>query len=152
MPEETLSHVFTGGPDLLSPPHVLSALMEMFAGDQEQAFAQQEQVLAHLTACQFCRTAVVVLLTVAQEYDRRTNAPGAPTRELLLRFVGSDQEIAAQEAHQFERLGAYAEAIVTEGQDQAAQRFPDLAAHLQSCPDCRSAVDATIAFLSGPSD
>jgi len=49
----------TNGPDLLAPPHVVPALMELFAGDRQRAIAQQQTVFAHLVACQCCRTAAL---------------------------------------------------------------------------------------------
>jgi anti-sigma factor ChrR (cupin superfamily) len=148
MQEEILPHLPGNGPDLLSSPHALAALMELFAGDKEQALAQQEQVMTHLTMCHYCRTAVMVLLTVAQEYDRRHNEPEEPTRELLNRFAETSRAIEARQAREFERLAAYAEAILSEGQEQAARRYPDVAAHLNICSDCQSALEATVAFLT----
>jgi hypothetical protein len=148
MKEENAKVITAVGPDLLVPPHVLPLLMELFAGDRKQALAQQEQLLAHLTTCHYCRTAVMVLLSYAQEYDRRNNNPEEPTRDLLTRFADISCTIEAREAQEFERLGAYAEAIVAEGRKRAARRFPDVAAHLKMCPDCRSALDATVAFIT----
>jgi len=149
MKEDNAKVITAVGPDLLVPPHVLSLLMELLAGDRQQALSQQEQLLAHLTTCHYCRTAVMVLLSYAQEYDRRNNNPEKPTRELLMRFAGISRAIEAGEAQEFERLGVYAETIVAEGQEKAAQRFPDVAAHLKTCPDCRSALEATVAFIIG---
>ena len=148
MKEENAKVITAVGPDLLVPPHVLPLLMELFAGDRKQALAQQEQLLAHLTTCHYCRTAVMVLLSYAQEYDRRNNNPEEPTRDLLTRFADISCTIEAREAQEFERLGAYAEAIVAEGRKRAARRFPDVAAHMKMCPDCRSALDATVAFIT----
>ncbi len=145
MEEETLSR--SDGPDLLSPPHVLAALMELFAGDKQQALSQQDQMIAHITACHQCRTAVMVLLSYAQEYDRRNDLSEEPTRELVTRFAHISRAIEMREAHEFERLAVYAETIHSEGQEQAAERYPALVAHLQICPECRSAVEATVAFL-----
>lgn len=135
------------GPDLLVSPHVLPLLMELFAGDRQQALSQQEQLIAHITTCHYCRTAVIVLLSYAQEYDRRYNRE-EPTRVLLSRFADISRAIEAREGQEFERLAAYAEATVADGREKAAQRFPDVAAHVNICADCRSALDATIASLS----
>jgi predicted anti-sigma-YlaC factor YlaD len=149
MKEDNAKVITVVGPDLLVPPHVLPLLMELFAGDIQQASSQQEQLLAHLATCHYCRTAVMVLLSYAQEYDCRNNDPEKPTRDLLTHFANISRAIEAREAQEFERLGVYAETIVAEGQEKAAQRFPDVAAHLKMCPDCRSALDATVAFISG---
>jgi hypothetical protein len=121
-------------------------LMELFAGDRQQAHAEPEQVFTHLVVCQYCRTAVMVLLGVAQEYDRRNGDPGDVAHELLVRFATIDRKIEA-EAQWHERLAVYAEAIARSGRDKAAERFPDLTAHLAACSDCRSMVEETVAFI-----
>ena len=136
------------GFDLFGPPHVLPVLMELFGGERQQALSQQEGLLTHLAICHYCRTAVVFLLDVAREYDRRNNDPEEPTRDLLMRFANISREIEAREASEFERLGAYAEAIVAEGRERAAQLFPDVAAHLRICPDCCTALDATVTSIT----
>jgi hypothetical protein len=148
MKEDDATTMSQVGPDLSVPPHVLPLLMELFVGEGQQALSQQEQLLEHLATCHYCRTALVVLLRVEQEYDRRNNNPEEPARDLLMRFVRINDEIEAREAHAFERMGAYAEAIVSEGRARAAQRFPDVAAHLRTCPDCCSALEATVAFIN----
>lgn len=140
-------HVLSeGGPDLLAPPHVVPALMELFAGDRQQAIAQQETLFAHLVACDYCRIAAMVLLGVAQEVDRRNQEPLEVTQELLERFAALDRKIKA-EAHRYERLVVCAEAIAATGRDEAAALFPELAAHLSACSDCRSMVEETVAFI-----
>jgi hypothetical protein len=148
MQEDNADVITLVGTKLLASPHVLPVLMELFAGDKQQALMQQEQLLAHLTTCHYCRTAVIVLLSYAQEYDRRNNDPEAPTRDLLKRFADISRTLEAREAREFERLAAYAEAIVADGREKAAQRFPDVATHVNICGDCRSALDGTVASLS----
>ena len=140
--------VAEAGPDLSVSPHILPLLMELFAGDRQQAHTQQEQLVAHLETCHYCRTAVMILLSYAQEYDHRNNDPEEPTRDLLARFACISRAIEAREAQEFERLGVYAEAIAKEGQEKAAQRYPDIADHLNICPDCRSAIEATVALIN----
>lgn len=145
MNEDNATVMSEVGPDLFVPPHVLSVLMELFAGERQQALSQQEQLLAHLATCHYCRTAVVVLLGIAQEYDRRNNDPEKPAHDLLVSFANISNAI---EAHEYERLGAYAEAIVAEGREKADMRFHDVAAHLRACPDCRLALEATVTFIT----
>lgn len=147
MEEDNANVITVVGPDLLVSPHVLPLLMELFAGNRQQAVSHQEQLIAHLTICHYCHTAVMVLLSYAQEYDRRNNNPEKPTIELLTRFADISRAIEAREAQEFERLGVYAEAIVAEGRKRAARHFPDIAAHLKICPDCRSALEATVTFI-----
>ena len=148
MKEDDATTMFQVGPDLSAPPHVLPLLLELFVGERQQALSQQEQLLKHLAICHYCRTAIVVLLSVEREYDRRNNDAEEPACDLIMRFVHISEEIEAREAHEIERMGAYAEAIVSEGRERAAQRFPDVAAHLRICPDCCSALEATVAFIT----
>ena len=150
MKEENAGILSKIGPNLLEPPHILPVLMELLAGDKSPELSQQEQVFDHLATCHYCRTAVVFLLKVAQGYDRINNNPQEPVRDLLARFENISREAEAQDAREswvFERMGAYAEAIVAEGQEKADQSFPDVAAHIQICSDCRSAVQATVTSI-----
>jgi hypothetical protein len=132
------------GPDLLVPPHVLSLLVDLFMGNGQQPLPLTEQLIAHLAACEYCRTAAIVLLNIAQQYHHDNNNSEEPAQDLLTRFT--DINIAI-EAYEYERLGAYAEAIINQGQNTADLRFPDVVAHLKTCPDCRQALKATLAFL-----
>jgi hypothetical protein len=132
------------GPDLFVPPHILPVLMELFAGKRQQALSQG-QMLTHLTECHYCRTAVVILLSAAQEYDHRNNDLEETAHDLLVRFASIR---CILEEHEYERLGAYVEVIVVEGQEKADLCFPEVATHLRICPDCRSVLEATIAFLT----
>lgn len=136
------------GPDLLTPPHILPVLMELLAGDRKPDSLQREEVFSHLATCHYCRTAIVFMLKVAQEYDRINNNPEEPVRDLLDQFDRISQEAEtreAREAREYERMGAYAEAIATLGQEKADLSYPDIAAHVQICPDCLSVVQSTVA-------
>lgn len=137
------------GPDLLTPPHVLAELMELFAGERQRALSVQDRLLAHLLVCEYCQTSVVFLLGIAQEYDRRSGAPIEPARGLREHFA---RIVCEREAREYERLGAYAEAIVAQGWEATESRYPDTAAHLSRCAHCRAAVEATVAFLSEPDE
>ena len=147
MQEDNIAAISGIGPDLFLPPHILHLLMELFAGEKQQAISQQEQLVRHLLTCHYCRTAVMVLLGLVQEYDRRNNNAEEPVRDLLINFASISREIEASEAREFERLGAYAEAIVFEGRDNADLRFPDIAAHLRICADCYSIVETTVSSI-----
>jgi hypothetical protein len=126
---------------------MLSALMELLAGDTPPDLSQQDQLLSHLATCHYCRTAVIFLLKVAEGYDLRNNNPGEPVRKLLAQFEQICREAEAREAREaqkFERMGAYAEAIADAGQEKADERFPDIAAHVRICPDCRASIQSTV--------
>ena len=132
-------------PDLLVPPHIVGKLIDLIVGEWQPDPSQQEQLVAHLTECHFCRTALIVLLSAGQEYERSSGYPEAPARNLLMRFVMIHHEIEAQE---YERMGAYAEAIVAEGKEKADKRFTILAEHIRRCPGCKSTLEETVAFLN----
>ncbi len=132
-------------PDLLVPPHIVSELIHLVRGEWQPDLSQQEQLVAHLTECPYCRTALIVLLSAEQEYERSSGYPESPVRNLLMRFVMIHHEIEAQE---YEQMGAYAEAIVAEGRAEADKRFPVLAEHIRRCPGCKSTLEETVAFLN----
>jgi len=136
-------------PDLLVPPHIVGNLIHLVLGEWQPDPSQQEQLIAHLTECPYCRTALIVLLSAEQEYERLNHYSEAPARSLLTRFVTLHHEIEAQD---YEQMGAYAEAIVAEGREKADKRFPVLAEHIERCPGCKSTLEETLAFLNEPQE
>jgi hypothetical protein len=148
MQEDNVIVVPEVGPDLSVPPHILPALIKLFTGEQQQVFPQQEQLLAHFVACSYCQAAFSVLLSCRLEYDRSNNDPEEPARDLLSRFAALNRSIEANEARVYERLGMYAEAVVSKGRDKAAVCFPEVAAHLKVCSNCCSALEATVISIT----
>lgn len=134
-------------PDLLVSPHIVGKLIHLVRGEWQPDPSQQEQLIIHLTECLYCRTALIVLLSAEQEYEKLNSYPEVSARNLLARFATIHHEIEAQE---YERMGAYAEAIVAEGREGADKRFPVLAEHLGRCPSCKSTLEETLAFLNEP--
>ncbi len=132
-------------PDLLVPPHVIDKLFQLVAGEWHPDPSQQEQLVAHLKECSYCRTALIVLLAADQE-DERSNRPSESfAHNLLMRVATIHHEIEAQE---YEQMGAYAETIAAKGQEEADKRFPLLAQHIQKCPSCKSTLEEILAFLN----
>lgn len=147
MKEDNTAAMIEFGPDLFLFPHVLPTLMELFAGEVQKASKERDYLLSHLAICHYCRTAVVTLLGLMQEHDRRNNIIDESAHDLFICFADISREIEAREAHEYERLGAYAEAIVSEGQAKADLRFPDVAAHMKLCVHCRSAMNAAVSDI-----
>jgi hypothetical protein len=134
-------------PDLLVSPHIVGELIRLVVCEWQPDPSQQEQLIAHLTECPYCRTALIVLLSAEQEYEKLNSSPESSARNLLARFVTIHHEIEAQE---YEQMGAYAEAIVAGGRKKADKRFPILAEHVRRCPGCKSTLEETLAFLNEP--
>ena len=132
-------------PDLLVPPHIVGKLIQLVVGEWQPNPSEQQQLVGHLTECLYCRTALIVLLSAEQEYERSNSQPEVLAHDLLTRFVTIHHEIEAQE---YEHIGAYAEAIVAEGREKADKRFPILAEHIRKCPGCKSTLEETVAFLN----
>jgi len=132
-------------PDLLVPPHVVDKLIELLTGEWQPDSSQQEQLVAHLADCSYCRIVLIASLSAEQEDERAKNSPDSPLRDLLTRFIAIHHEI---EAREYEHMGAYAETIVAEGSEEAGKRFPILAEHIKRCPGCKSTLEATLAFLN----
>jgi hypothetical protein len=129
---------------LLQAPHVLSTLFALFTGDMHITAQQQQDLQTHLSDCQDCRTALLVLLATIQEGERKNGLDDAETNELFVRLIAIDHEIGSLV---FERLGAYAEALFAGGKEYANHRYPEVVAHMRLCPDCRSSVAANVAYL-----
>jgi hypothetical protein len=136
-------------PDLLVPPHIVDKLIHLVVGEWQLDPAQQEQLVVHITECPYCRTALIVLLSAEQKYERINSYSETPAHDLLTRFVTIHHEIEAQE---YEHLAAYAETIVAEGREKADKRFPVLAEHIRRCPNCTSTLEETLAFLNEPEE
>jgi len=136
-------------PDLLEPPHIVGTLYHLVAGEWQPDPSQREQLVVHLTECRYCRTALIVLLSADQEYERLNSSPETPVHNLLTRFVALHHEIEAQD---YEQMGVYAEAIIAVGREEADNRFPVLADHVTSCSSCKSTLEDTLAFLNEPGE
>ncbi|MBZ5686402.1 MAG: hypothetical protein LAP86_15335 [Acidobacteriia bacterium] len=136
-------------PDLLLPPHIAGKLVDLVVDGWQPDPAQQEQLVSHLAECPYCRITLLVLLSTEQEYNRLHNYPEAPVHDLLTQFVTLHHEIETQD---YENIGAYAEAIVAEGREEADKRFPILAEHIRKCPSCQSTLEETVAFLNEPAE
>jgi len=132
-------------PELLVPPHIVGKLIDLVVGERQPDPSQQEELIAHLTECSYCRTALIVMLSAEQEYERSNSFPEASIRNLLTRFVTIHHEI---EVREYEHMGAYAEAIVSEGRALADKHFPILAEHIRKCLSCKSTLEETVAFLN----
>ncbi len=88
-------------PDLLVPPHILVALIHLTIGGEWQTdYMEQEQMTTHLVTCQLCRSALIGLLSIMQEYERRNVSSETSAHDILTQFVTIDQKIAAVEAEQ----------------------------------------------------
>jgi hypothetical protein len=89
------------------------------------------------------------LLSADQEYERLNSSQEAPVHNLLTLFVTIHHEI---EARDYEQMGAYAEAIIADGREEADKRFPVLAEHVRRCSSCKSTLEDTLAFLNEPEE
>lgn len=131
-------------PDLRVPPHVVDKLVKLFTHTWQPDTAQQEQLTAHLIMCSSCRTFLIALLGTEEHNVEAGSNSEHMLHDLFMRFVNLHHTIESQED---EQLGAYAEAIIAEKKKEADKRFPLVAAHVKSCPDCKAALEETLAFL-----
>ena len=132
-------------PDLLVSPHIVYELFNVVIGECQLDSTQQEQIVEHLSGCEYCRKTLLALLSTDQEYELSKNYTETPAHNLLARFETIDHEIAV---HDYEQMGAYAEAIKFEGRKKADKRFPELAEHIKKCASCRSWLKETLTFLN----
>lgn len=132
-------------PDLLVSPHIVDELFYVVMGELQIDSTQQEQIVAHLSACEYCRKALLVLLSADSENDMSKNDTESPVHNLLTQFETIHHEI---DVHDYEHMGAYAEAIKAEGRKKADERFSILAGHIRKCASCRSWLQETLDFLN----
>ena len=89
------------------------------------------------------------MLATEQKEERMNSYPEESLHTLLTQFVTIHHEIVAQD---YEQMGAYAEAILAEGREEADKRFLVLAEHIRKCPGCTSTLDETLDFLNDSID
>jgi len=136
-------------PDLLVSPHIVSELLHVVMGEWQPDASELEQLVVHLRECYYCRTSLIVLLSAEQEYEMANSYAEIPAHNLLTQFVTIHHEIAVQD---YEHMGAYAEAIMAEGREEANKRFSVLAEHIRKCSSCNSWLEETLAFLNDPKE
>jgi len=83
-------------PDLLVPPHLLPQVFDLLIGAWHPDADQQRQMEAHLLTCSYCRVALITLLCVAEEADRRTGAP-SPAHALLASWAALHRRLEQQQ-------------------------------------------------------
>ena len=132
-------------PDLLVPPHVVDKLFHLVKGEKRPDASELEQMAAHLTECAYCRTLLIVLLSTEQEYERLKDPTETSARELLAQVA--EIHLAA-ESVDYEQIGAYAEAIVAEGKEDADKQFSVLADHIKKCSGCKTILEEILDFLN----
>lgn len=132
-------------PDLLVSPHIVNELFHIVMGERHIDSTQQEQIVEHLSACEYCRKGMLVLLSADQEYEMSNNSTDKTALNLLTQFETIHHEIAV---HDYEQMGVYAEAMKAEGRNKADKRFPVLAEHIRRCASCRSWLKETLDFLN----
>jgi hypothetical protein len=149
MEEKKVTIIDKVHPDLLKLPHILGKLIHLVIGAWLPDLSQQEQLVVHLTECPYCRTALIVLLSPDYEFERLNSSPEAPVHNLLTQFVTIHHEIEAQD---YEHMGAYAEAIIAQGREEANKCFSVISEHVRRCSRCKSTLEETLAFLNEPEE
>ncbi len=132
-------------PDLLVPPHIVDKLFHLVTGEKQPDPSQLEQMAAHLTECSYCRTMLIVLLSTEQEYERLNHPDETCAHDLLTQVA--EIHLTAETLN-YEQIGAYAEAIVAEGKENANRRFSVIAAHIKKCSVCQTLLEETLDFLN----
>ena len=132
-------------PDLLEPPHIVGNLIDIMNDERQIDLFQQEQLVAHLVECEYCRTTIIIVLSAALENEQSNDHPDPLVYDLLTRLVDIHHEIKSRE---YEQMGAYAEAIVAHGKKEANRHFPALVDHIRTCSRCQITLEETLAFLN----
>ena len=120
-------------------PEILVALV---TGAWEPTPLERQHLLEHLITCVPCRVilgACVILYTEKESSKEQAH-------QVVDAFRASLQE--ALHGIDFQnKLSAYIDIMVAQGEKQADKQFPDLAAHLKRCQVCRDVVEDTVFLL-----
>jgi hypothetical protein len=120
--------------DLLKPPHVLSQFMDAITKKQQLTSDQQEQARKHLARCIHCQSFLGSYLVSMLKDNKTSETLKKEARELLTQLKSIIHETLAADTP------AYVDELVENGQEEADNRFPFFAEHLQSCQDCQGTV------------
>lgn len=129
---------------LLVPPHIVNKLIDLLVGDWQPTNSEQQRLTIHLSECYDCRIALSILLVIRGEYEAKEGYPESFIQDLSAQFRTLREQI---ESRRLEYIGAYAEKIISEGQDKADKQFPLLAKYIKRWPDCQSELEDTLDFL-----
>ena len=134
MPSTTVPLPMNELEDLQRPPHVLSQLIDMLFDEERFLPEQQTQRWTHLATCIPCQSFLGSYLLQSIEYDKAHGKPEGPAQEHLARLI--------QHMHQTLEVDIppYVEALEERGVEEANKLFPQFAEHVQTCPECQSAV------------
>ncbi len=122
--------------------HTLEVLVALVAGTWEPTPLERQHLLEHLITCVPCR---VILGTSVILYAKKESAK-EQAQEVVDAFRASLQE--ALHGIDFQnKLSAYIDMLEAQGEEQADEQFPDLAAHLKRCQVCRDVVEDTVFLL-----
>jgi hypothetical protein len=128
-------------PDLLQPPHSFDWLMHMVLDTWQ---SDPSQLTEHLAACEYCRTASIVLLTIESKYEQSNETADADLSHLWEQFVKIHQ---ALQAVGHEKMNEYAEAIAVAGKEEADKRFPHIEEHISLCHKCDNTLKDILDFI-----
>ncbi len=127
--------------ELREPPHVISQLIDMVLGEDQNLLAQQEQRWAHLKICVSCQAFLGSYLLKAIEYDKAHDIPSQGTQQLLSKLTQLMHGTLAED------MPAYIEALENRGEAEANKLFTQFVDHLRSCRECQLEVQDLRSWL-----
>jgi hypothetical protein len=145
--EERSASITEKHPALLVPPHIMDKLIGLILGEWIPSPQEKKHLVAHLIICEYCRTALIILLFAVKKQEPLNKTSETDVDEILAQFVNIHHEI---EELEYERMGAYAEALTAEGKEKAEKRFPVLAKHVGKCASCKFLLGEMLSFLTDP--
>src|ERR1700693_1658427 len=104
---------------LEKPPHILLGLIGLVSDESQLDSAKQEQMLAHLAECVSCENALMTLLVVELEDERRIGRSEEPAWRLISKLSQIKDETQIRDD-----IPAYVEALEAQGEEEANKRFP----------------------------
>ena len=123
------------------PPHVVPQYIDMIKGKRHFTSAQQKHRWEHLASCIHCQVFLGSYLVKAIEYNKAHGIPEGLEQKLLSQLNEVMHETLKEDI-----LG-YVEVLIGQDEEDANDRFPLLAHHLQECPVCHSAVQDLQSWL-----
>jgi predicted anti-sigma-YlaC factor YlaD len=121
--------------------HVYAELLGYLSGEYVLSSSERRRVNEHLTQCIECQVLIGNYLVAAATYLKEQGQEAAKVQAALDKLSKLTHKTLERD------IPAYAEISENQSEDKAKERFPFLAAHLEVCEECRSAVRDTRVWL-----
>jgi hypothetical protein len=123
-------------------PHVISQFLKPSTGEWLIFSLEQESLPEHFFHCLLCQRTLIMFVEETLRQDQKNGFPEDSACMLLEQL----RALIHETLRAF--IGPYIDVCKLKGEREAKRRFPELAAHLKECDECRQVVNETLSLLT----